>query len=40
MHKGQEGKNVKACYEFVDDPMKIICFEQKTKMKADLELTY
>jgi hypothetical protein len=40
MHKGQEGKNVRACYEFVDDPMKIICSKLKTKMKVDLELTY
>jgi hypothetical protein len=40
MPKGQEGKNVKACYEFVNDPMKIMCFEHKTKMKVDLDLTY
>jgi len=29
MHKGQEGKNVKACYEFVNDPMKIICHRKQ-----------
>jgi hypothetical protein len=34
MHKEKEGTNVKACYEFDDDPMKM-CFEHKTRMKVD-----
>jgi len=35
MHKRQEGANVKACYEFGNDPMKIMCFEHKTRMMVD-----
>ncbi len=34
MHKGQKGANVKACFEFGNDPMKIMCFKHKTKMKV------
>ncbi len=34
MHKGQKGTNVKACYEFSNDSMKM-CFEHKTRMKID-----
>jgi hypothetical protein len=34
MHKGKEGANVKACYEFDNDPMKMF-FEYKTRMKVD-----
>jgi len=35
MHKGQEGVNVEACHEFDNDPMKIMCFEHKTRMVDD-----
>jgi len=35
MHKGQERTNVKTCYEFGDDPMKITQFKNKTKMNVD-----
>ncbi len=28
MHKGQKGVNVKACFEFGNDPMKIMCQTQ------------
>jgi hypothetical protein len=35
MHKGQEGANVKMSYEFGNDLMKIMCLEQKIKMKVD-----
>ncbi len=31
MYKGQEGKNVKAHYEFGNDIMKM-CFEHKTRI--------
>jgi hypothetical protein len=34
MYKGQEGKNVKACNKFNNDPRKM-CFERKTIMKVD-----
>jgi hypothetical protein len=33
MHKGQEGTNVKAHYEFDNDSMKM-CFKHKTRMKV------
>jgi hypothetical protein len=35
MHKGQEGPNVKDHYQFDNDPIKIRCFEHKTRMKVD-----
>jgi hypothetical protein len=35
MHNGQEGANVKAHYEFGNNPMKLMCFKHKTRMKAD-----
>jgi hypothetical protein len=35
MHKGQEGQNVRAHYEFSNNPMKIMCFKHKTRMKVD-----
>jgi hypothetical protein len=34
MHKGQEGTNVKAHYEFGNDPMKM-CFKHKTRIRVD-----
>jgi hypothetical protein len=34
IHKRQEGKNVKAHYEFGNDSMKV-CFKHKTRMKVD-----
>ncbi len=34
MHKRQEGANVKAHYNFGNDPMKI-CFKHKIRMKVD-----
>jgi hypothetical protein len=34
MHKRQEEVNVKPCYEFGNDTMKM-CFKQKTRMKVD-----
>jgi hypothetical protein len=33
MHKGQEGTNVKARYEFDNDSMKM-CFKHKTRMEV------
>jgi hypothetical protein len=33
MHKGQERENMKAHYEFGNDPMKK-CFKHKTRMKV------
>jgi hypothetical protein len=35
MQKGQHGDNVKAHYEFGNDPLKIMCFKQRTRMKVD-----
>jgi hypothetical protein len=35
MHKRQEAKNVKTCYEFFYDPTKVIRFECKTRIKVD-----
>jgi hypothetical protein len=35
MHKGQLGENVKACYEFCNDPMKIMHFHYKIRMNDD-----
>ena len=35
MHKRQEGANVKACYEFCNDPMKIMCFKHEIIMKIN-----
>jgi hypothetical protein len=40
MHKGQEGTNVKTRYEFGNDPMKIMQFEDKAKMKVIIKLGY
>jgi hypothetical protein len=37
MHKAQEGANVKALYDFGNDPMKN-CFKQKIRMKVDHKL--
>jgi len=34
MHKGQEKKKVKACYEFGNDSIKM-CFKHRTRMKVD-----
>jgi hypothetical protein len=34
MHKGQERENVKVCYEFGNDSMRM-CFEHKTRMKVE-----
>jgi hypothetical protein len=34
MHKKQEEVNVKACYEYGSDRMKM-CFKQKTRMNVD-----
>ncbi len=31
----QEGANVKTCYEFDNDPMKMMCFEHKTRLIVD-----
>jgi len=33
--KGQEGQNVKAHYELGNDPLKFMCFKQRTRMKVD-----
>jgi hypothetical protein len=38
MHTQQEGANVKTSYEFGNDPMKIMCFKHKTKMKVDYRI--
>jgi hypothetical protein len=35
MHKRQKGANVKACYDLGNDPMKIMCFEHKTRLMVD-----
>jgi hypothetical protein len=32
MHKGQEGANVKTCYEFDNDPMKYVLKFKKEKI--------
>jgi hypothetical protein len=34
MHQGQERENVKACYEFGNDSIKM-CFKHKARMKVD-----
>jgi hypothetical protein len=39
MHKGQEGVNVKAHYEFGNGPMKM-CFKHKTRMRVDHNQRY
>ncbi len=44
MHKGQERANVKVCYEFGNDSMKM-CLEHKTRMKIEhriknIKITY
>ncbi len=44
MHKGQERANVKVCYEFGNDSMRM-CLEQKTRMKVEhriknIKITY
>jgi hypothetical protein len=35
MHRGQERTNVKTTYEFGIDPMKMMQFKNKAKMKVD-----
>jgi hypothetical protein len=37
MYKGWEGTNVKARYEFNDDPIKM-CFQCKIKMDVDYKI--
>jgi hypothetical protein len=34
MHKGQEGENVKACYEFDNDSVKYVLKLQKKRKKS------
>jgi hypothetical protein len=38
MHKGQERENVKAHYEFDNDPMKK-CFKHKTRLSIELNIS-
>jgi hypothetical protein len=35
MHKRQEGADVKTCYDFGNDPMRMMCFEHKTGLTVD-----
>jgi hypothetical protein len=36
--KGKREQNVKAYYEFGNDPMKIMCFKHKIRMKVNRKI--